>query len=609
MTESQFIEKNKKYWQELENILERKDNDPDKLHNLFVKVSGDLAYASTFYPKRSVRAYLNQLTQKVFDSMESKKTVWSIVPIKRFFSEILLKEVYRSRKAFVFSFVIFAIAVLIGIVSSANNPDFLRVILGDSYVEMTDTNINEGDPMAVYKGSEQSDMFFGITINNIRVAFLAFVLGLFGTLGTIILLMHNGIMLGAFQYYFYSKGLFITSFFTIWIHGTIEISAIIIAGAAGIILGNGLLFPKTYDRGTSIQMASKRAVRIVTSTIPLFVIAGFLESFVTRLTDIPFFAKALIILISLAMILYMYVYYPWYYNKYIDDTPIDDQSNPTNDKPYQYEEFRKRTLGQSIQNSLSQFRAFMGQYYKHALSKIFIVFIIGITFYQLFLAEIINYDKNDIVLLSYKHGGFFLFTLFALGIAYAYMIIIMIYNKIKLTSKNKMIQLKYVFPSTLLIILLPFSVFYFVGNLWIIVLLLVLPPHYISALIQKISKNGTGSWPSLSKEYSRAGYSWIIAIIGFSIILFFHLTLTFSIIGSLGSFFFDFISWHDIFSGHNVTHVLIMTTVHLFIFFFILPMYIYLMLNIYYSSWAAHDAIDLQKRFEGFGEKSTIFES
>jgi len=58
-----------------------------------------LAYASTFYPKRSVRAYLNQLTQQVFDSMEDKKTEWSLDGIKYFFSELLPAEMYRSRKA------------------------------------------------------------------------------------------------------------------------------------------------------------------------------------------------------------------------------------------------------------------------------------------------------------------------------------------------------------------------------------------------------------------------------------------------------------------------------------------------------------------------------
>ena len=77
---------------------------------------------------------------------------------------------------------------------------------------MTEENIEKGDPMAVYKDERKLGMFFGITTNNIRVSFLAFVLGFFGSVGTIIVLLQNGIMLGSFQYFFYSKGLFWTSF-------------------------------------------------------------------------------------------------------------------------------------------------------------------------------------------------------------------------------------------------------------------------------------------------------------------------------------------------------------------------------------------------------------
>ena len=62
--------------------------------------------------------------------------------------------------------------------------------------------------MAVYKDDDQIDMFFAITYNNMRVALLAFVLGLIGSIGTVFVLISNGIMLGAFQYFFYSKGLF-----------------------------------------------------------------------------------------------------------------------------------------------------------------------------------------------------------------------------------------------------------------------------------------------------------------------------------------------------------------------------------------------------------------
>src|SRR5690606_38292774 len=100
--------------------------------------------------------------------------------------------------------------------------------------DMTIDNIEAGNPLGVYQSSDQLSMFIQITTNNLMVSFLIFFVGLLFTVGTHVMLFSNGVMLGAFQYYFHTKGLLITSFLGIWIHGAFEISAIILAGAAGI---------------------------------------------------------------------------------------------------------------------------------------------------------------------------------------------------------------------------------------------------------------------------------------------------------------------------------------------------------------------------------------
>ena len=82
-------------------------------------------------------------------------------------------------------------------------------------------------------------------------------------------------MLGSFQYFFFSKGLGFQSVLVIWIHGTLEISAIVLAGAAGLILGNSFLFPKTYTRMASIQKGAKDGLKIVIGLIPIFIVAAF----------------------------------------------------------------------------------------------------------------------------------------------------------------------------------------------------------------------------------------------------------------------------------------------------------------------------------------------
>ena len=88
--------------------------------------------------------------------------------------------------------------------------------------------------MAVYKSMNETEMFLGITLNNIKVSFIAFVMGIFTAFGTGYILLRNGVMLGTFHAFFASHGLLTESLATIWIHGTFEIFSIIVAGAAGI---------------------------------------------------------------------------------------------------------------------------------------------------------------------------------------------------------------------------------------------------------------------------------------------------------------------------------------------------------------------------------------
>lgn len=327
MKETTFIENNKAKWAEFERLSDKKSTNPDKLSDLFIELTEDLSYAKTFYPKRSVRVYLNYLAQKVYVSFnKQKRTFFST--FFDFWYEKLPLEMYKGRKELLTGFLFFAIAVVIGAVSSHIDPEFSRVILGNEYVDMTNEFINEGDPMAVYKQQDEGSMFLQITLNNIRVAFFAFILGLFFSVGSVFLLVSSGIMLGAFQYFFYTKGLFLTSFLVIWIHGTFEISVIIIAGAAGIVLGNGLLFPKTLTRVQSLQISARRGMNMLLGTLPIFVVAGFLEGYVTRHTEMADEAKWAIILTSFSIIIGYFVIYPFrvakrtHFDGIVEEKPI-----------------------------------------------------------------------------------------------------------------------------------------------------------------------------------------------------------------------------------------------------------------------------------------------
>jgi uncharacterized membrane protein SpoIIM required for sporulation len=175
--------------------------------------------------------------------------------------------------------------------------------------------MEKGDPMAVYKSMNQVNMFLGISLNNIYISFMAFVFGALTSIGTGFILVKNGIMLGTFQGYLIEKGLFLESVSTIWIHGTLEIFSIIVAGAAGIVMGNSILFPGTYTRLHAFRMGAVKGIKLVAGMIPFFLTAAFLEGFITRYTHAPYIIKFSIIGISLIIILLYFFIYPNRLNK------------------------------------------------------------------------------------------------------------------------------------------------------------------------------------------------------------------------------------------------------------------------------------------------------
>ena len=311
MKETKFIEQNKDKWADFEQMLREDRRDPDKLNDLFVQITDDLSYARTFYPNRSVRMYLNTLAQRIFHNIYRGKR-FPVERLRLFWTDELPQLMWTSRKALLLSFAIFALAFTIGVVSSIIDPDFARTILGDQYVDMTLQNIEKGDPMAVYKESGPLGMSVGIAANNLFVALRTAILGVLASLGTVFIMLYNGIMVGAFQYFFIEQGVFWPSFLSIWIHGTLEISAIIIAGAAGLVAGSGLLFPGTYRRSQAFQITMRRGLKIFVGVAPIIILAAIFEGFFTRFTETPDFIRGLFILTSLFFVLWYFVWLPWH---------------------------------------------------------------------------------------------------------------------------------------------------------------------------------------------------------------------------------------------------------------------------------------------------------
>ncbi len=316
MREAMFIKKNADKWKEYQ---QQPTDNPDETAERFITLIDDLSYAKTFYPRSKVTRWINGITAGIYQSIyKNKKEKYNrIFQFWKFELPLLFK---RYHPVFLFTTVAFLLFVAVGVLSSLYNEDFVRGVLGNEYVDMTEENIANGDPFGVYKDENPFTMFVRIGFNNIKVAFIAFIGGFTLGLLTLVIMWQNGLMLGCFQYLFFSKGLGIKSVLVIWIHGTLEISAIVIAATAGFILASGILFPGTYSRLQSFRRNAKDAAKVLICLIPIFILAAFFESYVTHLmsqtydkessSGLPVWVSVVILALSLSFIIWYFVILP-----------------------------------------------------------------------------------------------------------------------------------------------------------------------------------------------------------------------------------------------------------------------------------------------------------
>lgn len=311
MTEVAFLQKNADKWERFEKMLRARDEaDPDQLADLFVEVTDDLSYARTFFPEGRTTRYLNELAGEAHRALYRNRREGRS-RLVTFWTQEVPRAVYAARREIRLALVVFLGAMGLGALSAAADPGFTRLIMGDAYVNMTLSNIEQGDPMAVYEQMPSFDMFLALAWNNVRVALFAFAAGLIVSVGTLFVLFQNGVMLGAFQYFLHAQGVLAVALPVVYVHGALELSAIVIAGGAGLAMGNSLLFPGTYPRLESFRRGARRGLKIVIGLVPIIVAAALLEGFITRHTEWPLAVRLAIIGLSFGFVGGYFIWYPW----------------------------------------------------------------------------------------------------------------------------------------------------------------------------------------------------------------------------------------------------------------------------------------------------------
>ncbi|MBC7627490.1 stage II sporulation protein M [Ferruginibacter sp.] len=316
MREGMFIKKNVDKWNTYQHS---KTNDPDETAERFITLVDDLSYAKTFYPNSKLTRWINGIAADIYQSIyRNKKEKYNrVFTFWKYELPLLFKKYH---KILLFTFLVFLLFVLIGVFGSIKDESFIRGVLSDSYVDATEDNIAKGDPFGIYKSDNPFTMFVYIAMNNSFVALMMVTGGLLTGVGTLYLMWQNGLMLGCFQYMFFAKGLGLKSVMVIWVHGTLEILAFVIASTAGFIIAQGILFPGTFSRTASFKSSVKDALKVMIILVPVFIIAAFFESYVTHLMSntfdkednfgLPVWVSGIILLLSLSFIVWYFVIYP-----------------------------------------------------------------------------------------------------------------------------------------------------------------------------------------------------------------------------------------------------------------------------------------------------------
>lgn len=319
MREIAFIKQNKDKWLEIEQVINRKvKKNPDELSSLYINLLNDLSFSQTYYPKSNTTIYLNHLSSRVFQDIYKTKRAEKNRLLYFYKTEIPML-MYQYRRYLLYAFSFFIIFTIIGAISAHYDKDFVNLILGENYVNMTIENIKKNNEVGVYQDADELEMSLSIIINNLRVGAYLFTMGVFGGIGSVYILFRNCIMLGSFQYLFFQFGniqSLANSAKGIWIHGVFEIFAIVIEAMAGLIMGASILFPKTFSRFNSFKIGAKNAFKIFISTVPFTIVAGFLEGFITRHALVmPLVLDIIIIFGCLGFITFYYCIYPFIVNR------------------------------------------------------------------------------------------------------------------------------------------------------------------------------------------------------------------------------------------------------------------------------------------------------
>ena len=285
MISTRWLDKRKPYWLRLEQLIDDSArrglsslgrSELQEMGLLYRQIAADLAALREDRGSANFARYLNQLLARAHNIIYSARKASPSAIVSFFW--VTYPQVFRRHWRYVqLALLIFAVSGAVGAALTYQDPDFKLSIIGPQMVETIDKHEMWTDSIVGIKPLASS----AIMTNNLSVTFSTFALGITGGLGTIYMMLFNGLLIGVIGMACHMSGMSLQLWSFVAPHGVLELPAIFIAGGAGFRIAAGLLFPGYLPRRESLSRAGTDAVQLLLGTIPLLIVAGIIEAFVS----------------------------------------------------------------------------------------------------------------------------------------------------------------------------------------------------------------------------------------------------------------------------------------------------------------------------------------
>lgn len=252
------------------------------------EVAADLARARTYGVDERTLSFLERIVATGHNALYGTRSVQR-KPLDRILLQELPAAVVRARRYVIAAGLLFLVPAVVGFFLVTGDPQGAYHLLPTSVIERAESGRQQAEEGRGY--GESPSLYLpvvasSIIANNVQVAFMAFAFGVTAGIGTVIVLVFNGLFLGSVLALFANYGLAGWLLTFVAGHGPLELTAIFIAGGAGLLIGRSLVAPGDLARRDSLVLASRTALRLLGAAATLLLLAGAIEGFLSA-SDAP----------------------------------------------------------------------------------------------------------------------------------------------------------------------------------------------------------------------------------------------------------------------------------------------------------------------------------